>query len=283
MANPLVTIVAATYNRAPLLRENIASILAQEGDAWEAVYVDDGSTDETPEVLDAHAKAHPARFRYIRIVNQGPGPARNAGVKLARGEYILFTDDDATAPPDWVSHMLDCRASHGCDVLCGGIAPFSLETPAERYMHYRFQKSLGAYPKPIKAAPTLNLLLPTVLFHKVGGFREERLTAAEDWDLCLRMAATGARMFYDPAVCVTHRYSRDWDAAAARIRAMGEMGLRVCAEHHGHPAAYVAYSMARFMASPIWIPWHYPLDLYGAVLRMEALFAWSRAKAFLHR
>ena len=98
-----VSVVVATYNRADILAENIKSVLQQEFDSFEAIYVDDGSTNATTDLLAEWAGRASVGFTHIRTENVGPGRARNAGVALAIGEYILFLDDDATAPANWIA------------------------------------------------------------------------------------------------------------------------------------------------------------------------------------
>jgi glycosyltransferase involved in cell wall biosynthesis len=280
MSGPAATVVVCTYNRARLLPENVDAVLAQEGVEYEAVYVNDGSTDETAAVLDRYAAAHP-HLRALHTANGGPGAARNAGAARARGEWLVFLDDDALPPCDWLRTMLKRRAHHDCRVLCGGIAPYALDTPAEQYLHYRMQRSLGRRARRVRAAPSGNLLAGRALFEKVGGFAETRWGAAEDWDLCLRLRAAGEAIVYDPAATVRHRYQRDWDAALARVRAMGRTGVVMTRAHGGNSHAYVAFNLLRWAASPVWTAWRYPPGLYAAALRMETAFMMARLREYV--
>ncbi len=276
-----VSIVVPTYSRGGLLRENIDSVLGQDFEDYEVVYVDDGSTDSTAEVLAEYAASHAARFHYTTTANGGPGRARNAGASIARGQFLLFTDDDTVVPPNWVAGMLEGHAESGQEVLCGGIAAHSMGTPVERYLHYRMQSSLGRKPRLLKAAPTGNLLIPRELFLAAGGFRDEALPAAEDWDLSHRLRKHGATIYYDPRVAVAHRYQAEWASAAKRLRATGAMGVYLARGQYRSVAAYVGYSVLRFLASPMWIPRHYPADLYVLAWRMEGVFALARMGAYL--
>lgn len=275
------TIVVCTWNRASLLREHLASIVAQDADNWEAVYVNDGSTDETESVLAEVCAAHPARIRYTTSPNRGPGPARNLGVRAARGDYVLFIDDDATAPTNWVSGMLAARERAGARVLCGGILPYRLNTAAERYLHYRMQTTLGPRSKVMRAAPSGNLLVERALFLSVGGFPEIRLPAGEDWELSYRLRAAGAAIHYDPAAAVVHRYDREFDRVRAVVRRMGGSGVALQRLAGRSPGPYVALSTARSLAAPLLVPLRYPSDLYLTALRMEWAFACGRIAAYL--
>lgn len=92
---PAVSIVIATYNRAHLLPATLDSILGQTFKDFEIILVDDGSTDNTPEVMAPYA----AHVRYIHQKNRGPSAARNLGVSKATGGWIAFQDSDDLCAP----------------------------------------------------------------------------------------------------------------------------------------------------------------------------------------
>ena len=92
------SIVVPVYNVAPYLRDSLNSLLAQSYVDWEAIVVDDGSTDDSGTILDEYA-AREKRMRVIHQQNQGVSAARNAAIDIAKGEYLLFLDaDDALVP-----------------------------------------------------------------------------------------------------------------------------------------------------------------------------------------
>ncbi len=90
MNAPRVSVVIPTYNRAHLVGHTIDSVLAQSFPGIEIIVIDDGSRDETPAVLAAYGD----RIRVLRQPNNGMNPARNAGLALARGEYVALLDSD---------------------------------------------------------------------------------------------------------------------------------------------------------------------------------------------
>ena len=97
-----VTVVLPTYNRAPFLPDAIGSITAQEHQDWQLVVVDDGSTDDTREVLETLLRDVPRPARVIVQRNTGSAGARNAGLDQVSGEYVAFLDSDDL----WLPHHL---------------------------------------------------------------------------------------------------------------------------------------------------------------------------------
>ena len=97
-----VTVVIPVYNGGRYLRESIDSVLAQTFHDYEIVCVDDGSTDDSPVLLQEYGQ----RLRVVRQENSGQSAARNVGVKLARGEYIAFLDQDDVWYPSKVQNQV---------------------------------------------------------------------------------------------------------------------------------------------------------------------------------
>jgi len=99
--NPTVSVIIPTYNRAHLVGRAIRSVLNQTYQDFEIIVVDDGSTDNTEEVVKGF---NDGRIRYIRHdKNKGGAAARNTGIKVARGEYIAFLDSD----DEWLARKLE--------------------------------------------------------------------------------------------------------------------------------------------------------------------------------
>lgn len=88
---PFFSIVIPTYNRAPLIGKAIESVLAQEFTDWELVIIDDGSTDNTGEIVKRY---NDSRIHYHWKINEERSVARNTGISMSRGEYICFLDSD---------------------------------------------------------------------------------------------------------------------------------------------------------------------------------------------
>ncbi len=120
MENPLVSIVICTYNRAEMLKQTMASIFAQTYRPVEIVVIDDGSTDNTEEVINDYRDR---AFCYSQE-NKGVAAARKAGCKVAKGEYIVFQDDDDLMPPAELSCSYEALQQHPRAVFAVGDLAF---------------------------------------------------------------------------------------------------------------------------------------------------------------
>jgi predicted AlkP superfamily phosphohydrolase/phosphomutase len=114
---PLISVVTATYNRADRIGTAIDSVRAQTYPHWEMVVVDDGGDDDTAGVVAAYDDP---RLRYLRVEHRGCNPARNAGLRAARGELVVHLDDDNRLDPHWLRAVAWAFGEHPDDVLAYG-------------------------------------------------------------------------------------------------------------------------------------------------------------------
>lgn len=111
-----ISIVIPVYNTGKYLRRGLDSLLAQTNGLWEAVCIDDGSTDDSPAILREYA-ARDARFRVLTQENSGVSVARNRGIREAKGEWVTFLDADDWLSPDLVEKMLTCPCTDKVDAI----------------------------------------------------------------------------------------------------------------------------------------------------------------------
>jgi glycosyltransferase involved in cell wall biosynthesis len=116
-----ISIIVPVYNAEDYLFRCLDSILDQSLTSYEVILVDDGSTDSSPLICDRYSATDP-RFRTIHKPNGGVSSARNAGISLAKGEYLMFVDSDDSLLPDALELMLDGIA--GEDIVIGGYTAF---------------------------------------------------------------------------------------------------------------------------------------------------------------
>jgi glycosyltransferase involved in cell wall biosynthesis len=107
--NPLVSVVVITYNTAEYVAHAIESVLEQTWKNLELIVVDDGSTDETPQVVGRFADH---RLKYVRQENQGPNAARNRGIRESRGEFVAFLDSDDWWLPDKICRQVSVAVAN---------------------------------------------------------------------------------------------------------------------------------------------------------------------------
>ena len=113
---PRFSIVIPVCDVAPYLRECLDSVLAQTFADWEAVCVDDGSTDGSGAILDEYASMD-ERFRVVHQANAGVGAARNRGLDMARGDYVAFLDGDDACEPSWLGSFAEIIDDTGADLV----------------------------------------------------------------------------------------------------------------------------------------------------------------------
>ena len=112
----VISVIIPCYNSADFLPRCLESLQAQTFTDWEAVCVDDGSTDRTPQVLDGFA-GQDIRIRVIHQANGGPAAARNRALPAIRGKYCLFMDSDDFLHPQLMEICLHFAERHGSDLV----------------------------------------------------------------------------------------------------------------------------------------------------------------------
>ena len=113
-----ISVIIPAYNSAPFLGETLDSLRAQTHKAWEAVVVDDGSTDNTREIIDAYSEKD-SRIRCVSQKNAGVSAARNRGLEEAAGDYVVFLDADDLYEPNALQAFAEKAEQTGADIILG--------------------------------------------------------------------------------------------------------------------------------------------------------------------
>ena len=113
--NPLISFIIPVYNVEKYLAQCIESVLVQSHDNIEIILVDDGSTDKSGEICDNFSKTD-NRVRVIHQENRGASAARNAGLGIAKGNYIAFIDSDDYVSPSMAEKLLDAISKTDSDL-----------------------------------------------------------------------------------------------------------------------------------------------------------------------
>lgn len=111
------SIVIPCYNCASTLAETLDSVVSQNYDSYEIVLVNDGSRDNTHDVIENYTKTHNCDIKYICQENKGVSCTRNAGIEAASGEYIVFLDADDIMAPGLLNAIGKCCAENDTDVV----------------------------------------------------------------------------------------------------------------------------------------------------------------------
>ena len=115
----LISIVVPIYNTAKYLSKCLNSIINQTHKNLEIILVDDGSTDNSPHIIKEYAKKD-SRVKVITQKNQGQSAARNTGIKVAKGNYISFTDSDDELKPNFIASLLQLYEKNEISIaVCG--------------------------------------------------------------------------------------------------------------------------------------------------------------------
>ena len=112
LSNPLISIVIPIYNKEFWVTETLNSVLNQSYKNWECIIINDGSTDQSLDIVLAFTEKHPANWMIETITNSGQSYARNLGIKLATGAYIAFLDADDLWHPDKLKSQIELFISN---------------------------------------------------------------------------------------------------------------------------------------------------------------------------
>jgi len=184
----LISVVMPCYNAAPYLGEAIESVLQQSYPHVELVLVNDGSTDESVQIIERLAADNPGRITVIHQTNSGPYVARNRGLIHAHGNFVAFLDADDTWHPDALNQLHAALTETLADVAyCGWQNVGEAAANTQPYIPPNYAETdaaaqfLQSCPWPING-----VLLRRQLLDTLRGF-SERLPTAMDYDLWLRM------------------------------------------------------------------------------------------------
>jgi glycosyltransferase involved in cell wall biosynthesis len=184
ITDPLVSVIIPTYNRGWIVRDAIDSVLGQTYADFELIVVDDGSSDRTPQILDAYGD----RLRVICQANQGVSAARNRGIGDSSGPLIALLDSDDIWLPKKLAVQVDFFKRNPAALICQTeeiwIRNGLRVNPGKRHRKPSgmiFERSLEL----CLVSPSA-VMVQRELFEKVGQF-DESLPACEDYDLWLRV------------------------------------------------------------------------------------------------
>lgn len=203
---PLVSIIVPTYNYAHLIGQALDSVRSQSYQAWECIVVDDGSTDNTEDVVKSFAQRD-SRIKFIRQSNQRQGAARNTGIENSAGVYLQFLDaDDLIEASKLELHVAYLEQQPEVDITYSGVRYFTSDHANERLLSRQYSSWEDAGPWMPEISGEGKAVLPVLLRSNIMvvnspllrrrvvdqvGLFDVGLTPVEDWEYWIRCAARG--------------------------------------------------------------------------------------------
>ena len=223
MTMPKISVIIPTHNRAWSIRRAIESVLSQSFEDFELLIVDDGSTDQTQDILKTFKDF---RIQVIKLKKgQGVSKARNEGIAQAQGEWLAFLDSDDEWLPhklkaqwDYVSLRPKIKVVHGEEVWIRRGVRVNPKKKHTKPKGWIFQRCL-----PLCAISPSTVMIHRTVLQKVGAFDPEMIVC-EDYDLWLRITP-----FYEVGlleVPIIKKYGGHEDQLSARYKAMDYFRVR---------------------------------------------------------
>ncbi len=240
---PLFSVVIPTLDRADVITRALESVRAQTEQNFEIIVVDDGSSDDTAQVV---AALDDERILYVRQEHLGVTAARNTGVRTSRAPWVTFVDSDDEVESTWLETFREAFEKESADIVCVGLKTLydgkeegSGRLPKDLGPPYYHQRGLFL---------TGTFALKREIFEAVGGYTES-LRCAENTDLALKLTGQerGWRIVCrDVKLLLYHKQPYRWSRSETLFRYQMDASHHVL-EQHGeryrkpHPRGYANY------------------------------------------
>jgi len=206
---PFISVIVPVLNRERDIGRCLESLLALDYPSFEIIVVENGSTDQTPEVISRY----PVRMVIER--KRGAYIARNTGMEMAQGEIIAFTDSDCVVEKDWLKALAGNYIDQRVGGVGGHLLPFKASTMVEQFLSFGILAIFHSPRKgPVRSDPhrflsgalgSANMSYRSCVLKELGGFDPNLAFFGGDYDLCWRVQRAGYAVIYDPEAIVYHR------------------------------------------------------------------------------
>ncbi len=218
----LATVIICTFNRSTSLHNTLKSLetlIVPQDWSWEIIIVHNTSDDDTKKIVSEFTSISKLNIRYVFEKRQGLSNARNFGINEAKGNILVFCDDDMEFDAYWLFHMISVFEQFDCICVAGKIIPkwtcgkpaWLIEQGPYRMASYDGKFDLGNTIQEIRRSPFGgNMAFYKNAFDKYGLFRSDlgrsgnTFTTDEEIELCDRLLSAGERIYYTPKAKVYH-------------------------------------------------------------------------------
>lgn len=273
--------IIPVYNRPQEVDELLESLCGVQGEAFEVVVAEDGSTQPCKEVVDKYLDR--LYIRYFTKPNSGPGPTRNEAAKVAAGEWLIFLDSDTLIPPDYLSEVAKELAKGPVDAFGGPDRAHEDFTPVQKAISYSMTSFFttggirGSNEKLDKFHPrSFNMGIRKDVFEALKGFSLMRF--GEDIDLSIRIFEAGYHCRLFSGAWVYHKRRTDFRKFFRQVFNSGIARIVLQKKHPGTlklvhllPALFTIGTGGLIVLSLFWPPALLPLIAYALLIFFDSL------------
>lgn len=236
MQRPKYSVIVPVYNRPDEIKELLQSLTLQQFRNFEVIIVEDGSTNPCCDVVDSFRDR--LQLEYIVKQNSGPGPSRNVGYAMAKGDYLVVFDSDCIIPAEYFQVVEEALNRHSFDAWGGPDRAHENFTWLQRAMAYSMssvlttggirgsKKGVGSF-----QPRSFNMGISRKVFEKTNGFKFNRL--AEDIELSIRMRKLGFNVVLLTEAFVYHKRRTTLKQFYNQVSSFGKGRVQVGREHPG--------------------------------------------------
>jgi glycosyltransferase involved in cell wall biosynthesis len=254
------SIIIPVFNRPQELDELLGSLARETDKGFEVIIVEDGSTVKSEEITNSYVDQ--LNLHYFFKENEGPGPARNFGVRAASGNYFIFFDSDCLIPEGYIETVRIALLSDYVDAFGGPDAAHESFTPIQKAISYSMTSILttggirGGSEKVDRFHPrSFNMGFSKEVFERTGGFAKMRF--GEDLDLSLRIIEAGFSTALIKDAFVYHKRRTDFTKFFRQVHNSGIARINLYKRHphtlkavHFFPAAFLVFVVFSLFCLP---------------------------------
>ncbi|WP_457566434.1 glycosyltransferase [Caldithrix abyssi] len=246
----MISVVIPSYNSEKTIARCLLSLKTQTLDEEYEIIVADSSHDRTPQIIRE-------RFPEVQLIHfekkTDPGSARNAGVKLSKGEIICFIDSDCEAAPDWLDQLVSVHRHYAYEAIGGAVENGNEQDNNVAWAGYmaEFREFLPQYPPGEREhIPTCNISYKRQVFEKLGGFNP-RYYPQEDLEFNYRLRQSGGKIFFIPSAKIYHNHRSELHSFLRHQKRVGQITARMLRILPLEGSAIARNKLLATMAAPL--------------------------------